>query len=77
MAKSKDASFITASDLPEALSQINFILQRINDRIDKLEGLRDAFDSQSGGNFEGGVTAHSLSIHDDDTETELHSLGES
>lgn len=74
-ARSRDSSLIVATEIGELIGQLNFILQRMNDRLDKLEGLRDEFDSQSGGNFEGGLTAHSMSIHDDSDGTELHSFG--
>lgn len=76
MARSRDASHVAATDIGELVVQLNFILQRINDRIDKLEGIRESFDSQSGGNFEGVVTARSIVLHDE-TVTEIHSLGDS
>jgi hypothetical protein len=73
--KSRDASFIVAQDLQGALVQLNFLLARISDRLDKLEGLRDSFESKNGGNFEGAVTAHSVAIHDDSF-TDIHALGD-
>lgn len=73
MPKTRDNSQISASTLPEAISQMNFILQRFNDRLDKIEGLRDAFEAQAGADFQGTVTTETVKVKDDDVD--IHSLG--
>lgn len=75
MAKSRDSNTVTANSLPELVSQLNFVLQRLSDRLDKLEGIRDSFDSSSDGSFEGSLTAQAVEISDDNG-TALHSLGD-
>lgn len=67
MPKSRDNAQIAATNFDDLLVQLNFILQRFNDRLDKLEGLRSSFETEGGGAFKGRVT-----ITDDGTE--LHSL---
>lgn len=74
MAKSRDASQIVATDINGVVSELNFILQRIFDRLDKLEGLRDSFGTEGSGEFGGAVSAASVSIADS-SETVVHSLG--
>jgi hypothetical protein len=77
MAKSRDANNVTASTLVELVSQLNLLLPRFSDRLDKLEGIRDSFSSDSAGNFEGGLTAHAIEIQDTANGNEIiHSLGE-
>jgi hypothetical protein len=73
MPKSRDSSLISAADVPELVNQLNFILQRFADRLDKIEGIRDSFESADA-TFDGPVEATSLLVKDG-TET-LHSLGE-
>lgn len=74
MPKSRDANFVSAVDFPDAINQLNFILSRLADRIDRLEGLREEFQSDQGGNFDGALTAHTIEIHDENM-TIIHSLG--
>lgn len=40
MSKSRDSFILTAQTVPELVQQLNFLLQRWNDRIDKIEGIR-------------------------------------
>ena len=40
MTRSRDNVQISAGSLDDALAQLNFILQRFNDRLDALEGIR-------------------------------------
>lgn len=40
MAVSKEIYQISATELPQLVNDLNFILQRLSDRFDKLEGLR-------------------------------------
>ena len=75
MAKSRDANYVAAQDIPGLIQQLNFILPRLSDRLDKLEGIRDEFESDQGGTFAGPVAATSMTIADDN-ETTIHSLGD-
>lgn len=75
MARSRDANYIAATSLEDFQGQLNFILQRLNDRLDKLEGIRDDFESDQGGTFAGPVTATAMTISDDN-ETTIHALGD-
>ena len=74
MAKSKDSNQIVASDLQEAIGQLNFILARLSDRIDKLEGIRDSFRSRDDGQFDGSLQSGSFTVYDTD-DTLLHEIG--
>lgn len=40
MAISKESYFITSTNIEELVTSMNFILSRISDRLDKIEGLR-------------------------------------
>lgn len=64
MPKTRDNSQIIEGDW----SGLNFLLQRIADRLDKLEGLRDTLETEGGGAFKGRITVT------DDNDTEIHSL---
>ena len=68
MPKSRDNSQITSADWESARVELNFLLQRINDRLDAMEGLRGSLQSESGGSFQGRV------VVTDDDGTELHSM---
>lgn len=63
-----------SEDLPALRAEVNFIFQRIMDRLDKLEGLRDSFESESSGSFAGSVSADSVKVTDSN-DTTVHSLG--
>jgi hypothetical protein len=41
---SKDVYQVSASSLPELVTMLNFILTRLTDRLDKMEGVRDVSD---------------------------------
>lgn len=55
---------LTASTLPELVTQLNFFLQRFADRLDKLEGIRGGADI---------TTSSNIVVTDSDDET-IHSL---
>ena len=40
MSKTRENYQLSASNVYELVAQLNFILQRISDRLDKIEGLR-------------------------------------
>lgn len=73
MAKTRDLSQIQATDLEGLKSELNFILQRLTDRLDKLEGLGASFSTERGGEFADSVTAPTFSVSD--ASDVLHSLG--
>ena len=64
MAKTRDSNQITATDLPGVITDLNFLLQRMADRIDKLEGLRDTFLTVDDASVEGVLTVEGLQIKD-------------
>jgi len=68
MAKTKDVAQITASNLQDALVQLNFILQRFNDRLDALEGIRGEFDTDAGATIAGHAKVY------DDNDNLIHSF---
>lgn len=71
MAQTKDSLRVSSTVDPSLANQLNFVLARIADRLDKLEGLRGELETASG-EFSGAVTAESVSVSDD-TIT-LHSM---
>lgn len=56
---------VNATDLPGLIYQLNFLLQRIADRLDKLEGIRGTPDSL--------VTSGDISVLDED-DAQIHSM---
>ena len=64
MAKTRDSNQITSTDLQGVVVQLNFLLQRLSDRIDKLEGLRDTFVTSDDASVEGVLTVEGLQIKD-------------
>lgn len=60
----RDSYLLTASTLPELVTQLNFYLARIADRLDKLEGIRGSTDIATGGD---------VTVTDDSDEV-IHSL---
>ncbi len=74
MPKSRDVNQISATSLEDLQNQLNFILQRFSDRLDKLEGIRDSFATESGGSFGEAVAAPSFEVADEDSET-IHAMG--
>ena len=74
MAKSRDSVLVTGSSLEEILSNLNFILQRFNDRLDALEGLRGNFATESDSSVTGNLTVTGdTRVHDDDGNL-IHSM---
>ena len=71
MPQTKDSLRVTSTVDPALANQLNFVLARIVDRLDKLEGLRGELETASG-EFSGPVSAESVSVSDD-TLT-LHSM---
>ena len=71
MTRSRDSVNISASTLEDAVSQLNFILQRFNDRLDKLEGLRDSFETEDGASIKGYARVY------DEDDNLVHSMGQS
>ena len=73
MAKTRDNYQITGQTVEELVRNLNFLLQRLADRMDKIEGIRGT------SSIEGDVAAQNLivsgdvTVNDADGET-LHSL---
>jgi hypothetical protein len=65
VAKTRDNYQVTGNTVPELVNSLNFLLQRIADRLDKLEGIRGSTDGIS--------TAGDLTVLDEDENT-IHSL---
>ena len=76
MTQSRDNYQVMGQELPDVVNRINFILARIADRLDKLEGIRGELETASG-TFSGAVTATEVSadllVKDDDGIT-IHSM---
>ena len=72
MTRSKDAYQVSAQDLQDAINQLNFALARISDRLDKIEGLRDEFETLADMSVTGKVIGKS-EVQDTDG-TVIHSL---
>ena len=66
MPKTRDNTYITGTD--SLVQELNFALQRIYDRLDKLEGLRNSLETEGGGAFKGTVKVT------DADDTEIHRL---
>ena len=73
MPKTRDNYQISAGDITGLVPRLNFILSRISDRLDKLEGIRDEMETASG-TFTGDVTTKGdVKVTDTNSNT-LHSM---
>ena len=61
--QSRDSYFVNGSSVEELKSDLNFILQRIADRLDKMEGLRGT----SSPAFSDVAVGGNITVTEDDT----------
>ena len=73
MPTTKENYQISATDLPGVVQRINFVLARIADRLDKVEGLRGEFETKSG-TFSEDITAKKDMIVQDADGNTIHSM---
>lgn len=73
MAKSREVYLITGNDLESIKRQLNTLLSRFVDRLDKLEGLRGELETESG-TFGGDITANADLVVNDDDGNVIHAL---
>lgn len=67
MPTTKENYQISATDLPGVVQRINFVLARIADRLDKMEGLRGELETA-------GITAKGKVLVKDSTNNTIHSM---
>ena len=67
--QSKDSYLISGNSLDDVKREINFVMQRIMDRLDKMEGVRDV----SSPTFNDVAVGGDITVTDDDDEV-IHSL---
>lgn len=73
MATTRENYQISAIDLEGLVSRLNFILARIADRLDKVEGLRTELETQ-GGTFAGDINANGDLFVNDEDSNRIHSM---
>ncbi len=70
MPQTKDSYLISGNSLEDIKRELNFVMQRIMDRLDKMEGVRDV----SSPTFNDVAVGGDITVTDDDDEV-IHSLG--
>jgi len=73
MASTKENYQINSTDQGVDVQRLNFILARIADRLDKVEGLRGELETQSG-TFSGDIIAKKNVIVQDADGNTIHSM---
>lgn len=71
MPATRDSYQIFANDFEQLKNELNFILQRIADRLDKMEGIRGT----SSPTFEDVAVGGDITVSDEN-DTVIHSLGQ-
>jgi hypothetical protein len=74
VAKTREVYILTGQTLEAVKTQLNGLLARLADRVDKLEGLRGELETQSG-TFDGDITADGsdVLVNDEDGQR-IHSM---
>ena len=73
MPTTKENYQISATDMAGVVQRINFVLARIADRLDKLEGLRGELETESG-TFSGDIISKKNVIVKDADDNTIHSM---
>ncbi len=68
--QTKDSYLISGNSLEDIKRELNFVMQRIADRLDKMEGVRDV----SSPTFDDVAVGGDITVTDSDDEV-IHSLG--
>ena len=54
MTKTRDSYLLSARSVPELVRELNFIFQRVADRLDKIEGIRGSANIENDLSLQGG-----------------------